>query len=276
MLSSRLAMSGRRLHNCSNCGQRHYAPSGAKCPHVTDGNYPQATHPDLEDDDSVDLELAALEEMDERPLTPQTPPTPAASPDSDVDIPSGQPDPPTPPQASPARLQPPSQQLTIQQFAVDTNDRVQQLEQEKTQLTQAHAELQARQDTLQASLDALQRQLVPAALQPNPDVRQRQPLSSSQPPSQAPTEPKQRRVRPPPVGRVLTQPPPMLAATQGLEPSNLPVFQIPIPPVQQQPMPMMPILPPIHQTARPELPLWTQTRLCLCQLPRAVLPCQLP
>ena len=27
-------MSGRRLRNCTNCGQRHYAPSGAKCPHA--------------------------------------------------------------------------------------------------------------------------------------------------------------------------------------------------------------------------------------------------
>ena len=172
-------MSGRRLRNCANCGQRHYAPSGAKCPHVADGGFLQATHPDLEDDDSVDLELAALEEIDERPVTPQTSPTPASSPDSDVDIPSGQPDPPTPPQAPQAPIQPQSQQLTIQQFAVDTNDRVQQLELEKTQLSQAHAELQTRQDMLQASLDALHRQLGPPVLQPNPDVRQRQ----SQPPS---------------------------------------------------------------------------------------------
>ena len=63
------------------------------------------------------------------------------------------------------------------------------------------------------------------------------------------------------MGRVLTQPSPMSAASQGLEPSNLPVFQTPIPPVQQQPTPMMPILPPVHQAARPELPLWTQNTL---------------
>ena len=72
-------MSGRRLRNCTNCGQRHYAPSGAKCPHAPEAEYSLANHPDLEDDDSVDLELAALEEIDERPLTPQTPPTPGSN-----------------------------------------------------------------------------------------------------------------------------------------------------------------------------------------------------
>ena len=245
-------MSGRRLRNCSHCKQRHYAPSGAKCPHAPEDVFPLATHPELEDDDSVDIELAALDALDDCPPTPQTPPTPETAEESDVEIPSGQPDPPTPPRDAHDAVQPPSQQVTIQQFAEDTNDRVQQLELEKTQLTQAHAELQARQDNLQASLDALQRQLGLVVLQPNQDVRQRH-----QPPAAQPTEPKQRRVRPPPVGRVLTQPPANGAASHERE-GRMPVFQLPSQPIQQQPTPMMPILPPVRQAARPELPLWIQ------------------
>ena len=60
----------------------------------------------------------------------------------------------------------------------------------------------------------------------------------------------------PPVGRVLTQPPP--AAATRPEATGMPTFQLPIQPVQQQPTPMLPVLPPVHQAARPELPLWTQ------------------
>ena len=80
----------------------------------------------------------------------------------------------------------------------------------------------------------------------------------TQPPSQAPTEPKQRRTRPTLIGRVLTQPPVAAATGQGQETTCLPVFQLPVQPVQQQPTPILPILPHVHQAARPDLPLWTQ------------------
>ena len=223
-----------------------------------------STHPEC-DDASIDLDLDALQALEEQQLTPGTPQTPGSSSESDLEIPSGQPDPPTPPPAD----QPPMQQVTMQQFAEDTSGRVQQLELEKTQLTQAHAELQARQDNLQATLEAIQRQLAPPTLIPNPDVRTRH-HNARQPPTRAATQPSQsppkppplaeargRRVKPPPVSRVLTQPT-VTGHAIGRPATQLPTFNLPAPPVHEQPMPMLPILPPVNQPHRQDFSYWTQ------------------
>ena len=58
-------MSGRRLRNCSHCKQRHYAPSGAKCPHAAGEDMPMSTHPEC-DDASIDLDLDALQALEEQ------------------------------------------------------------------------------------------------------------------------------------------------------------------------------------------------------------------
>ena len=219
------------------------------------------------DDGSVDLEMEALAELDERPLTPQTPTSGGSSSDSDLDIPSAQPEKPVSPRA-PTPVVPPSAQpaipqpVTIQQFAEQTTGRVQQLEVEKTQLTQAHADLQARQDVLQASLEALQRRMGPVVLQANPDVRSRQ--LTAHPGQQRVISPAHRSQRvqhplPPPVPRALSQPSPQITHELTRPSPYLPVYQVPVqPPVQEQPTPMLPILPLVRQTHQPDVTLWTQ------------------
>ena len=155
-------MSGRRLMNCSNCRQRHYAPSGAKCPYQPGEKLPQEVLP-LSDSES-DSEIGA----DEQAPSKQLPETGLLS-ELEFEFPSGQQD----PQVPSTSQTPDPEPITLQQFADSTAGRMQLLENERAQLSQTQATLQAQQQTLQASVDAIRLHLLAQPLKPNPDVRRK-------------------------------------------------------------------------------------------------------
>ena len=170
-------MSGRRLLSCFTCRQKHYAPSGARCPfqpgetlpaHVL----PPTTQADANQgptDDQLGLDDVSSLFSDEHNNSLET------LADSECDIPSAQP--------QNTGKDDPQQQtpITLQQFADSTTGRVDQLELEKRRLEEAHAALLTQQQNLQASFDTLRQQFTQQQLVPNKDVRAKQTRNTTAP-----------------------------------------------------------------------------------------------
>ena len=162
-------MSGRRLMNCSNCKQRHYAPSGAKCPYSPGQELPQEVLP-LTDTESDASDLIQDEGPPCQDKNAENQVDKAAQfSESEFEFPSGQRSDPQPSTSQAARPDP----ITLQQFADATAGRMQALENERVQMSQTQATLQSQQQTLQASVDAIRLHLMAQPLNPNPDVRRK-------------------------------------------------------------------------------------------------------
>ena len=159
-------MSGRRLMSCTSCKQRHYAPSGARCPYIPPKNRPESDVDDQQQLSDSDL----MSEEDTEGTRAGTAPYSA----SEFELPSGQRD--QQPSTSTAQQATP---LTLQEFADATSNRVQQLEEERNSMLQTQETLVAQQRQLEAQLAAIRQQWTPGPLQPNQDITAC--LSSSHP-----------------------------------------------------------------------------------------------
>ena len=168
-------MSGRRLLNCTSCRQKHYVPTGARCPYKPGEKIPSHLLPSLSQEDlsqsPSDAENAS--ETDSQPGINRHPSMESLS-ESDFEISSAQKQQPQPSTSTEVDVQ----LVTLQQFSDATTGRVQQLEEERAQMRQVQQELLTQQRSLQEALDTMSQRLSTQAsqayaygLQPNPDVR---------------------------------------------------------------------------------------------------------
>ena len=170
-------MSGRRLRNCTACLQRHYAPSGARCPYKPGDCIP----PDLLPDQDIERQGQELSDSDPFTEDEGDDSEPRAQlvisyTGSEFELPSGQ----TEPTPSTSK-EPDHGPVSLQSLADATSQRVRHLEEERARMVATQESLQQQQRTLQQELDAIKRQWNPAPLQDNADVRSRQPHTQMYP-----------------------------------------------------------------------------------------------
>ena len=164
--------------SCSSCHQKHYAPTGARCPYQPGDDIPAHLLPGSEELFSADPTESESPSEDETHAQQDGQLMQESLSDSDCEIPSAKTTPAKPPPMGPTSDAAP---ITLQQYADTTSDRVQHLEQERESLLEMQVTLHTQQRHLEAALADMQQQLQSGQLRPNPDVRRklRQPATQT-------------------------------------------------------------------------------------------------